>query len=162
MRFTTYSKYKGRWLDALNLESLMEHLSDFLMDGGFAGGAHYHPYWGWSGDEDVNSTDSLKNALLKALLESGQLTPEMIDELRGDGQGDEEIRKQIAELLDDLIAFHRDDVDPETIPVGFVPYSARELQELFGPDKPDISPDTLWRIHAAKIIGMSVTGNFPE
>ena len=35
MRFTTYSKYKGKWLDALNLESLLEHLSDFLMDGGF-------------------------------------------------------------------------------------------------------------------------------
>jgi hypothetical protein len=68
MRFTTYSKYKGKWLDALNLESLLEHLSDFLMDGGFAGGPHYHPYWGWSGDEDVNSTDALKRALLKALL----------------------------------------------------------------------------------------------
>jgi len=65
MRFTTYSKYKGRWLDALNLESLLEMLSGFLMDGGFAGGAHYHPYWGWSGTEDPNSTDSLKHALLK-------------------------------------------------------------------------------------------------
>ena len=53
MRFTTYSKYKGKWLDALNLQALLEHLSDFLMDGGFAGGPHYHPYWGWSGDEDV-------------------------------------------------------------------------------------------------------------
>ncbi|MEM7417234.1 MAG: VWA domain-containing protein [Gemmatimonadota bacterium] len=104
MRFTTYSKYKGGWLDALNLESLLEHLSDFLMDGGFAGGPHYHPDWGWSGDEDVNSTDALKHALLKALLESGQLTPEMIEELRGEGQGDEEIQKQIAELLDDLIS----------------------------------------------------------
>ena len=103
MRFTTYSKDKGKWLDALNLESLLEHLSDFLMDGGFAGGPHYHPYWGWSGDEDVNSTAALKNALLKALLESGQLTPEMIEELRGEGEGDEEIRQKIAELLDDLI-----------------------------------------------------------
>lgn len=103
MRFTTYSKYKGRWLDALNLESLLENLSDFLMDGGFAGGPNYHPYWGWSGDEDVSSTDALKNALLKALLESGQLTPEMIEELRGEGQGDEEVRRQLAELLDDLI-----------------------------------------------------------
>ena len=103
MRFTTYSKYKGKWLDALNLESLLEHLSDFLMDGGFAGGPHYHPYWGWSGDEDVNSTDALKRALLKALLESGQLTPEMIEELRGEGEGDEAVQQQIAELLDDLI-----------------------------------------------------------
>ena len=103
MRFTTYSKYKGRWLDALNLEALLEHLSDFLLDGGFAGGPNYHPFWGWSGDEDVSSTDALKNALLKALIESGQLTSEMIDELRGEGEGDEDIRKQIAALLDDLI-----------------------------------------------------------
>jgi len=103
MRFTTYTKYKGGWLDALNLESLLEHLSDFLMDGGFAGGPNYHPYWGWSGEEDVSSTDALKNALLKALLESGQLTPEMIEELRGEGEGDREIRQRIADLLDDLV-----------------------------------------------------------
>ncbi|MDA1266324.1 MAG: VWA domain-containing protein, partial [Planctomycetota bacterium] len=103
MRFTTYSKYKGKWLDALNLQSLLEHLSDFLMDGGFAGGPHYHPYWGWSGDEETNSTDALKNALLKALIESGQLTPEMIEELRGEGEGDEHVREELAKLLDELI-----------------------------------------------------------
>jgi Ca-activated chloride channel homolog len=103
MRFTTYSKYKGRWLDALNLQALLEHLSDFLMDGGFAGGPHYHPYWGWSGTDDPNSTDALKDALLRALLESGELTPEMIEELRGEGEGDEGVRRQLAELLDELI-----------------------------------------------------------
>lgn len=103
MRFTTYSKYRGRWLDAFNLESLLEHLSDFLMDAGFAGGPHYHPYWGWSGADDTNSLDSLKDALLRALLESGQLTPEMLEELRGEGSGDDQIRQQIAGLLDDLI-----------------------------------------------------------
>jgi Ca-activated chloride channel family protein len=103
MRFTTYSKYRGRWLDALNLQSLMEHLSDFLMDGGFEGGPNYHPYWGWSGDEETNSTDALKNALLKALIESGELTPEMIEELRGKGEGDEQVQKEIAKLLDELI-----------------------------------------------------------
>jgi Ca-activated chloride channel family protein len=103
MRFTTYSKYKGGWLDALNLQALLEHLSDFLMDGGFAGGPHYHPYWGWSGTEDNSSTDALKNALLKALIESGQLTPEMIQELRGEGESDDAVRQQIAQLLDDLI-----------------------------------------------------------
>ena len=103
MRFTTYSKYKGGWLDALNLQALLEHLSDFLMDGGFAGGPHYHPYWGWSGTDDNSTTDALKNALLKALMESGQLTPEMIQELRGEGESDDAVRKQIAQLLDDLI-----------------------------------------------------------
>ena len=104
MLFTTYSKYRGRWLDAFNLEALLEQLSDFLLDGGFTGGPHYHPYWGWSGDEDTSSLEALKNALLKALIESGQLTREMLEELRGEGQGDEQIQQQIAELLDDLIA----------------------------------------------------------
>ena len=103
MRFTTYSKYRGKWLDALNLESLLEHLSDFLMDGGFAGGPHYHPYWGWSGEEDTNSTDSLKNQLLRALIESDQLTHEMLEELRGEGENDDAVRQKIAELLDDLV-----------------------------------------------------------
>ena len=103
MRFSTYTKYRGGWLDAMNLESLMESLSDFFMNGGFAGGPNYHPFWGWSGLEDTSSVDALKNALLKALVESGQLTQEMVEELRGDGEGDEAVQQQIADLLDDLI-----------------------------------------------------------
>src|SRR5688500_5878486 len=103
MRFTTYSKYRGRWLDALNLEALLEHPSDFLLDGGFAGGPNYHPYWGWSGTEDPNSMDALKRALLEALLKSGQLTPEMLKELRGEGEGDRDTQEALAKLLDDLI-----------------------------------------------------------
>ena len=103
MRFHTYSKYKGTWLDALNLENLLEHMADFLLDGGFAGGLHFHPYWGFSGAEDPNSIESLKKALLKALLESNELTPEMVNELRGEGEGDPEVQAQIAQLLDDLM-----------------------------------------------------------
>ena len=103
MRFATYTKYRGGWLDAMNLESLMESLSDFFMNGGFAGGPNFHPFWGWSGLEDTSSVDALKNALLKALIESGQLTQEMVEELRGEGQGDEAVHQQIADLLDDLI-----------------------------------------------------------
>jgi len=102
-RFTTYTKYKGSWMDALNLEALMEFMSDFLMDGGFSGGPNYHPFWGWSGVEDTSSVDSLKYALLRALMESGELTDEMIQELRGEGEGDEEVRRQIADMLDRLI-----------------------------------------------------------
>ena len=103
MRFTTYTKYKKGWLDALNLESLMEMLSEFLLDGGFAGGPHFHPYWGWSGLEDTSSLDALKQALLRALVQSGQLTPEMVDELRGDGPGNPEVQREIADLLDQII-----------------------------------------------------------
>jgi len=103
MRFTTYTRYKGGWLDALNLEGLLEHLSDFLMDGGFAGGPHFHPWWGWSGDEDTRSLDALKRALLQALVDSGELTAEMLEELRGEGEGDADLQQRIAELLDRLV-----------------------------------------------------------
>jgi Ca-activated chloride channel family protein len=103
MRFTTYRKYTGSILDALNIQDLLDHLSDFLLQSGFEGGPHFHPWWGWSGDEDDRSVDSLKEALLQALIESGQLTPEMLAELRGEGKGDAEVQQRIAELLNDLV-----------------------------------------------------------
>ena len=104
MRFTNYTRFSGNLADALNLQALLEQLSDFLLQSGFAGGQHVHPWWGTLEDGDPDrSLDALKSALLKALLESGQLTPEMIAELRGEGDGDEEIRRRIAEMLDRLI-----------------------------------------------------------
>jgi Ca-activated chloride channel family protein len=104
MRFTTYTKYSGGILDALNIQDLLERLADFLLQSGFEGGPHFHPWWGWSGEEgEDRSMESLKDALLQALIESGQLTAEMLRELRGEGQGDEESRRAIAELLDDLV-----------------------------------------------------------
>jgi Ca-activated chloride channel homolog len=106
LRFHTYRKYQGSLLDALNLQDLLEQLADFLLQSGFDGGPHHHPWWGWSGDEDDRSLDALKAALLQALIDSGQLTPEMLAELRGEGGGeggDEEVQRRIAELLDDLV-----------------------------------------------------------
>ncbi len=102
MRFTNYTRFTGQLADALNLQALLDRLSDFLLQSGFAGGQHYHPYWGEFDDAD-RSLDALKEALLRALIESEQLTPEMLAELRGEGEGDEEVRQQIAELLDRLI-----------------------------------------------------------
>ncbi|MDQ3556183.1 MAG: VWA domain-containing protein [Gemmatimonadota bacterium] len=104
MRFTNYTRFTGQQADALNLEALLDHLSDFLLQSGFAGGRFEHPYWGeFGGDEGDRSLDALKEALLRALIESGQLTPEMVAELRGDGPGDEAVREGIAELLDRLV-----------------------------------------------------------
>ena len=104
MRYTTYSKYNGTLFDALNVQNLLEQLADFLLQSGFAGGPHYHPWWGWSGEENNDrSLDALKQALLQALIESGQLTPEMLKELRGEGQPSEKTREKIAQLLDELV-----------------------------------------------------------
>jgi Ca-activated chloride channel homolog len=102
LRFTSYSRYTGQWADALNLQALLDRLSDFLLQSGFAGGTHHHPFWGEFDDAD-RSIDALKEALLRALIESGELTQEMLDELRGEGGGDDEVRARIAELLDRLV-----------------------------------------------------------
>jgi Ca-activated chloride channel family protein len=102
MRYTNYTRYTGHQADALNIEALLEHLSDFLLQSGFAGGSYSHPFWGEIEDAD-RSLDALKEALLQALIQSGQLTAEMLAELRGESGGDEEIRQKIAELLDRLI-----------------------------------------------------------
>lgn len=101
MKFHTYSKYSAELGDAVDLQSLMEKLADFLLQSGFAGGPMSHPYWGDFGDDEDRSLDSLKKAILQALIDSGQFTPEMLEALRGDGDGDSEA--ELARLLDEIV-----------------------------------------------------------
>ncbi len=56
-------------------------------------------------------------------------------------------------VLGDFVAFHRDDVDPSTIPEMFVAYSETELSVLFGED---LETEGLQRIHQAKRLGARV------
>jgi Ca-activated chloride channel homolog len=122
MRFHTYQKYEGSALDALNIQDLLERLSDFLLKSGFEGGSHFHPWWGWSGDDDDRSIDALKAALLQALMESGQLTQEMVEELRGEGDN-EEIQQRIADMLNDLVQRLSDEGFLNMVPSSQVPTS---------------------------------------
>ena len=102
MRFTTYSRYIPELADAVNLQSLLDQLSDFLLQSGFAGGGL--PFWD---DENDRSLDALRQAILNALMDSGQLTPEMLQVLRGESTGDaakdEAIKQQLGELLDKIV-----------------------------------------------------------
>jgi Ca-activated chloride channel homolog len=101
MRFHTYSKFSPELADAVDLQSLLEKLADFLLQSGFAGGRMSHPYWGDFGGDADRSLEALKEAILNALIESGQFTPEMLQALRGDG--DEEAQAKLAKLLDELV-----------------------------------------------------------
>jgi Ca-activated chloride channel family protein len=108
MRYTTYSKFIPGLLDAVNIEDLLEQLSDFLLQSGFAGGPYYHPYWGEFGDEQNDQTlDSLKQAIMKALMDSGQLTEDMLKVLRGESSGDDardaQIQQDLADLIDQIV-----------------------------------------------------------
>jgi Ca-activated chloride channel family protein len=101
MRFHTYTKYSPELADAVDLQSLLGKLADFLLQSGFAGGRQEHPWWGETGEDADRSLDALKEAILQALIESGQFTPEMLEALRGDG--DEEAQAKLAKLLDELV-----------------------------------------------------------
>src|SRR5579872_2420088 len=101
MRSHTYSKFSPELADAVDLQALLDKLADFLLQSGFAGGAQ-QPYYGWDFDgEGDRSLDALRQAILKALMESGQFTPEMLAALRG--KGDAEQEAQLAKLLDQLV-----------------------------------------------------------
>jgi Ca-activated chloride channel family protein len=102
MRFHTYSKFSPELADAVDLQALLDKLADFLLQSGFAGGPSAHPYWGNFGEEESDrSLDALKRAILDALMESGQFTPEMLEAMRGDG--DEVSEAALAKFLDDIV-----------------------------------------------------------
>ena len=82
MREHTYSKFSPDLGDAVDLQSLLDGLADFLLQSGFAGGQQYHPYWGETGEDADKSLDALRQAILDALIQSGQFTPEMLEALR--------------------------------------------------------------------------------
>src|SRR5581483_10898116 len=101
MKFHTYTKFSPELADAVDLQALLDKLADFLLQSGFASGDN-QSYYGWdSGDDGNRSLDALKQAILDALMESGQFTPEMLEALRG-GE-DEEGQAKLAQLLDQLV-----------------------------------------------------------
>src|SRR3982751_2966506 len=101
MRFHTYTKFSPESADAVDLQALLDKLADFLLQSGFAGGNQQSNY-GWEFDDSGDrSLDALKEAILNALIESGQFTPDMLEALRGDG--DEEAQAKLAKLLDELV-----------------------------------------------------------
>jgi Ca-activated chloride channel family protein len=101
LRFHTYSRFSADLADAVDLQALLDKLADFLLQSGFAGGPQYHPYWGETGEDADRSMDSLRQAIMNALIESGQFTPEMLEALRG--KDDEEAQQALAQMLDDLV-----------------------------------------------------------
>jgi len=114
MRSTTYSRFLPELADTVNIQGLLDQLADFLLQSGFAGGSHANPFWGEFGeDESDRSLDSLRQAILQALMDGGQLTPEMLKLLRGESTGDAErdadLERQLAELLDRIVQRLMDD-----------------------------------------------------
>jgi Ca-activated chloride channel family protein len=101
MRSHTYTRFSPELGDSVDLQALLDQLADYLLQSGFAGGPMDHPYWGETGEPADRSMDALRQAILRALIDSGQFTPEMLDSLRG--KGDEVDDAALAALLDNIV-----------------------------------------------------------
>src|ERR1051325_8548859 len=95
MPFTKYSKWNGVDWESLSLEDLMDRLSEFLLDSGFD-----DPYFMYR-DEQDDSLESLRDAIMRALLEDGLLTDEELEKFY-DEQGNLKM-EAMNELIDRLL-----------------------------------------------------------
>ena len=103
MKSHTYTKFSPELADAVDLQALLDKLADFLLQSGFAGGQGNAFGWNDADEEGDRSLDALKRAILDALIESGQFTPEMLEALRGDADGDPDGQAKLAAMLDSLV-----------------------------------------------------------
>ena len=101
MKFTRYSKFKGLDISSLNLGDLMESLSDALLDSGYDDDY----YWTRQRRPQDTSLDSLRRALLQALLDQGLVDERQVQEMLADNEGRfkgsllEEMLNQLIERL---------------------------------------------------------------
>jgi len=130
MRFTTYSKFLPELADAVNLQALLDQLGDFLLQSGFGSGG----LWNDDPGEPDRGMDALREAILQALMDSGQLTPEMLQVLRGETTGDpaqdKDLERQLSDLLDQIVQRL---IDEGFLKVDSAPQMPAGYQSLFGP-----------------------------
>jgi hypothetical protein len=62
-------------------------------------------------------------------------------------------------VLQDLVAIYRMEEDRKRVPPGFVPYSEKELQTLFGATDDTVSSNSLRLIHQVKKLGGRIAGS---
>jgi len=130
MPFHEYTRFIPELGDAVNLQDLLDRLGDFLLQSGFAGGMPGLPFELDETGENGRSVDALRQAILRALMQSGELTPEMVRHLRGQSTGDEEsdaeLERQIGELLDRIVERlmaegYLNLQQPPQVPAGYQP-----------------------------------------
>jgi len=96
-----YSKYTGDPLDDLDLDELIEKLSDLLLSSGFQS-----PYGGMYGEsEDDRTMQALHDAIMDALFNGGVLPEEALERLMGDpADADQaDARSKLEKLIQDII-----------------------------------------------------------
>jgi len=98
MKFIRYSKFKGFDVSGVNLGDLMEALQDSLLQSGFDDDY----YWTRQRRPQDTSLDALRQALLRALLETGEVDERQVAEMLAENEGKFK-GSQLQELLNGLI-----------------------------------------------------------
>ena len=100
MSTTKYSKFRPDLFDDFDITDLLEGLSDYFLDSGFQDMYGFHEL-----SDDV--MQSLREAILRALLQQGRLTQADIERLMGDAESFEDSR--LREILDEIIQRMQDE-----------------------------------------------------
>jgi Ca-activated chloride channel family protein len=98
MKFIRYSKFKGFDVSGVNLGDLMEALQDSLLQSGFDDDY----YWTRQRRPQDTSLDALRQALLQALVDAGEIDEGQIREMLAENEGRFK-GSQLEELLNQLI-----------------------------------------------------------
>jgi Ca-activated chloride channel family protein len=98
MKFIRYSRFKGFDVSGLSLGDLMGLLQDSLLSSGY----DEDYYWTRQRQDPDKSLDALRQALLQALLEMGELSERDVQEMLAENKGQFK-GSQLEELLNQLI-----------------------------------------------------------
>jgi Ca-activated chloride channel homolog len=98
MKFIRYSRFKGFDVSGVNLGDLMDALQDSLLQSGYDDDY----YWTRQRQQPDTSLDALRQALLQALMEMGELTEQDVREMLAENEGKFK-GSQLEELLNQLI-----------------------------------------------------------
>ncbi len=90
MAFVRYHRYQGELWDDLDLEQLVDELSDFFLESGFAEAA---------GEWDEDELQALHDAILEALARRGLLSNEELGRLLSDRDALERFLQKTVERL---------------------------------------------------------------
>ncbi|HXT86847.1 MAG TPA: hypothetical protein VN745_07480, partial [Verrucomicrobiae bacterium] len=96
MKYVRYKKYSGQEAEDIDLQELMNRLSDFLLQSGFES-----QYYGFQEMDPERTMDQLRQAILRALEEGELLPSEMMEELLENP--DLTKNQKLRDLIDQLI-----------------------------------------------------------
>ena len=100
MKYTKYSRYLPSAADDIDLQDLMDRLSDFFLQSGFQ--SQYGFYELDADNARDRHMDQLREAILRALQEGDLIPPELMDKLRenSDLSQNQELRDMIDQIIE--------------------------------------------------------------